>query len=278
MAEPGAVQWIVRACQQRALIPDNPNAANSSYLAQQLLATEVLFTDRIQAGSRKTKVACEQRGRRQSRRPREAEVSVRAARVTLRGPRRPQGKLPDVTVHAVLVREEHPPEQEEPVEWVLLTSLPIENVAQVRQVIQSYCVRWMIEIYFRVLKSGCRVEDRRFETLDRHLTCLAVFMIVAWRTLLVCRLGRSCPKMSCEAVFEPAEWKSTWKVMRQEDPPREPPNLGVMVRMIAELGGYVYRAHSVPGPQTIWIGLQRVHDFALCWQKFGPETRPTKDV
>jgi hypothetical protein len=170
-----------------------------------------------------------------------------------------------------MVREENPPEKEEPVEWILLTSLPIDDSEQVRQVIQYYCVRWMVEIFFRVLKSGCRVEERRFETLDRQLTCLAVYMVVAWRTLYVCRLGRSCPDMSCEALFEPAEWKATWKVVRREDPPREAPPLGIMLRLVAELGGYVNRKRSVPGPQTVWIGLQRMHDFALCWQMFGPE-------
>ena len=199
---------------------------------------------------------------------------MRAARVTLRPPWRPDRKLPPVTVNVVLVSEVNPPPGDEPVEWLLLTSLPIDTVEQVRQIIQYYCVRWMIEIFFRVLKSGCRVEERLFEYMDRLLTCLAVYVIVAWRTLYVCRLGRSCPEMSCEAVFEPAEWKSVWKVVRREDPPAEPPSLGVFVRLVAQLGGYVNRKRAdPPGPQTVWIGLQRMHDFATCWQLFGPDAQ-----
>lgn len=275
-AEPHSVEWIVRACQERALHPENQGKTSATYLTEQLLATPVLFTHVIGVRGRKAKVACETRGRRQPRESRETEVSVHAARVTLRAPHRPQTKLPDVTMNVVMVREECPPANEQRVEWILLTSLPIDSVEQVRQVIGYYCVRWMIEIFFRVLKSGCRVEERRLETLDRQLACLAVFMIVAWRTLLVVRLGRSCPKISCEVIFEPAEWKSTWKVVHNEDPPRDPPPLGQMVRMVAHLGGYVYRAHSEPGPQTIWIGLQRVHDFAFCWEKFGPEAPEAK--
>ena len=73
----------------------------------------------------------------------------------------------------------------------------------------------MIEVFFRMLKSGCRVEERRFEHVDRLLPCLAVYLIVAWRMLYVCRLGRSCPEISCEAVFEPAEWKSVYQVVRR---------------------------------------------------------------
>lgn len=279
-AEPESVEWIVRACQDRALCPENDGEIAVPSLSEQVLAQPVLFTKTIHVRGRKAKVACETRPRRQARKSREAEVSVRAARVTLRPPRRPGSKLPAVTVNAVLVRENDPPAGEEPVEWLLLTSLPIDEIEQVRQVIQYYCVRWMIEVFFRVLKSGCRVEERRFEQIDRWLTCLAVYLIVAWRTLYVCRLGRSCPDVSCEAVFEPAEWKAAWKVVRREDPPHQPPPLGEMVRLVAQLGGYVNRKRpDPPGPQTLWIGLQRVHDFALCWQMFGPESpAPCKDV
>ena len=129
----------------------------------------------------------------------------------------------------------------------------------------------MIEVFFRVFKSGCRVEERRFEHVDRLLPCLAVYLIVTWRTLYVCRLGRSCPDISCEAVFEPAEWKAVYRVVRRETLPRTPPKLGEMVRMVAQLGGYVNRKRpDEPGPQTVWLGLQRMHDMALCWQLFGP--------
>ena len=204
----------------------------------------------------------------------EAEVVVRVACVTLRPPWRADRKLPPVTVNVVLVSEVNPPPDDQPVEWLLLTSLPIDSLEQVRQIIQDYCVRWMIEIFFRVLKSGCRVEERLFEYMDRLLTCLAVYVIVAWRTLYVCRLGRSCPEMDCEAVFEPAEWKSVWKVVHREDPPHQPPTLGVFIRLVARLGGYVDRKRAgPPGPQTLWIGLQRMHDFATCWQLFGPDTQ-----
>jgi hypothetical protein len=272
--EPSYSEWIVRACQNRALRCENGENTGEKYVRQYVLEQPVLFGKTIPVRGRKAKVACETRGRRQPRQSREAEVVVRVARVTLRPPWRPGRKLPPVTVNVVLVSEVNPPPGDEPVEWLLLTSLPIDSVEQVRQIIQYYCVRWMIEVFFRVLKSGCRVEERLFEYMDRLLTCLAVYLIVAWRTLYVCRLGRSCPETSCEAVFEPAEWKSVWKVVRREDPPAEPPPLGVFVRIVAQLGGYVNRKRDdPPGPQTVWIGLQRMHDFATCWQLFGPDAQ-----
>lgn len=269
--------WIVRACYDRALWEKGP-ATGVKHLRQQVLQQPVLFTQAIQVRGRKAKVACDKRGRRQPRASRAAEIEVRAACVTLRPPWRKGGTLPTVTLNVVLACEINPPKGDVPVEWLLLTSLPIADLEQVRQVIQYYCVRWMIEVFFRVLKSGCRVEERRFEHIDRVGACLAVYLIVAWRTLYVCRLGRSCPEISCEAVFEPAEWKSVWKVVARTTPPKTPPPLGQIVRLVAQLGGYVKRREP-PGPQTIWIGLQRMYDFAQCWKLFGPGTRATaKDV
>lgn len=262
-----SIDWVVRAAQDRALCCENEDA---SRLREELLDRDVWFTQTIQVRNRSAKTSCETRRRRVARDSRQAEVEIRAARVTLRPPWRPQGKLPEVTVGAVLVHESSPPPGETRVEWLLLTSLPIEDADEVREVIQIYSVRWMIEVLFRVLKSGCRVEERRFHQLDRLLTCLAVYLVVAWRTLYLCRLGRSCPDTPCDAVFEPCEWKAVWKIVRREDPPAKPPTLGNMVRMVAQLGGYIPRTDP-PGPQTLWIGLQRMHDFALCWETFGPE-------
>jgi len=274
MREPRSGDWIVRACQDRALLCENGQNNGENLVRETVLQQPVLFEKTVHVRGRKAKIACDTRGRRQPRQSREATVVVRAARVTLRPPWRSDRKLPPVALNVVLVSEVNPPDGDEPVEWLLLTSLPIDTMEQVGQIIQYYCVRWMIEIFFRVLKSGCRVEERLFEYMDRLLTCLAVYMIVAWRTLYVCRLGRSCPDISCEAIFEPAEWKSVWKVVHREAPPDQPPSLGVFVRLVAQLGGYVNRKRAdPPGPQTIWLGLQRMHDFATCWLLFGPDTQ-----
>ena len=271
---PQRVDWIVRACQNRALQRTNGREIAEKHVREHVLTKPVLFTQPIHVRGRKAKVDCEKRGRRQPRDSREAEMEVRAARVTLRPPWRADRKLPPVTVNVVLVREVDPPKNDVPVEWLLLTSLPVDGIEQVRLVIQYYCTRWMIEVFFRVLKSGCRVEERQFENIDRLLSCLAVYLIVAWRTLYVCRLGRGCPDISCEAVFDPAEWKSVWNVIHKAAPPSTPLRLGEMVRRVAQLGGYVNRkGGDPPGPQTIWIGMQRTHDFARCWKLFGPETR-----
>jgi len=272
--------WIVRACQDRSLQPPEENAvpaelppsAATRSLLKRVAAEEVRYTAAIHVRGRKPKLPT--RARRQPRESRDAEVEIRATRVTLRPPHRPQGELPPLTLNVVLVREINPPAGDEPVEWLLLTSLPIDTAEQIREVIACYSLRWMIEIFFRTLKTGCRIEERRFETLPRMLNCLAIYLIVAWRTLYVCHLGRSCPDVSCEVVFEPAEWKAVYRVVRRESPPATPPPLQEMVYLVAQLGGYVHKRNAKPpGPQTIWLGLARTHDFALCWQLFGPDAK-----
>jgi hypothetical protein len=275
-AEPSGGNWIVRAGQDRATHEIDENSGAAVHVREQVSASAVLFTNTIKVRGRTKKVACDKRSRRQARTTRTAEVEVRATTVTLRPPWRAQGKLSEVTINVVMVREIDPPQNDEPVEWILLTSLPIGTSEQVRLVVQYYAVRWMVEILFRTLKSGCRVEARRFEHVDRLLTCLAVYLIVAWRTLHVCRLGRQCPDIDCEAVFEPVEWKSVYHFAHRKPPPRDPPKLMEMLRLVAQLGGYVNRQRKdPPGPQTVWLGLQRLHDIALCYQAFGPEIKPS---
>jgi hypothetical protein len=270
LAEPPRIDWIVRACHDRALI-GGTDREMTAHLRQRLLAQPRLYTDTINVRARALTIACDRRRRRQPRRARQAQVHVRSASVTLRPAWRADRKLPAVTVNAVLVSEVDAPEGDEPIEWLLLTNLPVADAALTREVVAYYGIRWMIEIFFRVLKSGCRIEARRFQHLDRLQACLAVYLIIAWRTLYVCRLARACPQVDCQAVFEPAEWKAVWTVLRHTAPPSEPPALAEFVLMVAQLGGYVRSKNSPPGPQTVWIGLQRTYDFALCWNSFGPQ-------
>jgi hypothetical protein len=267
------IDWIIRACQDRATEPAEEETAGQ--LRATVSKTDLLFTQEITVRAHQPKTACEERKRRKGRRARKAVVEVRAAEVELRPPWRPDRKLPAVRVNVVQVREVDPPEGEEAVEWLLITTLPIDTIDNVRTIIQYYTIRWMVEVFFRVLKSGCRVEARRFEYLDRELRFVAVALVVAWRVLMVCRLGRSCPDLDCEAIFEPSEWKSVYVAVHQCAPPGQPPRLGEMIRLIAQLGGYVNTPgrKDPPGPQTLWLGMQRMSDLAWAWESFGPGTR-----
>lgn len=280
---PENFDWVIRSCQNRALTVDRNSDTSCdadesrNQLRDSAAKQPALFTQEISVRGRKAKVSCETRGRRQPRDSRQCAVEVRATTVTLRAPWRHDRKLQDTQVNVVLVSEIDPPEGDVPVEWMLITSLSVASAEGVRQVIQNYCVRWMIEVYFRVVKSCCHIEDLRFEQIDRFERCLAVYLIIAWRTLYTVRLGREFPEIDCEALFEPDEWRSIYQFITKQSPPTTPPTLQVMVRLIAQLGGYINRARDdEPGPQTVSVGLQRMHDITNCWRLFGPDTRQPK--
>jgi hypothetical protein len=260
------LQLLVRACQTRA-------TTDRSNWLDKVRATPCLYTCSVDVSARRAKIAADKQGKRSKPRDaRVAEVEIRATTVTLRPPYRPDRKLPEVTVQVVLVEEAHPPAGCEPIQWLLITTMPIDRAEQVQAIVSAYCIRWQIEIFFKTLKTGCRVEQRQFETIDRILNCLAVYSIVAWRIMHLCRLGRECPDLDCEVVFEPCEWKAVYTAIKRENLPQTPPRLNEMIRLVASLGGYVIRKSTQPGPQTLWIGMQRVHDLSTAWNAFGPDS------
>jgi len=262
------LELLIRACQPRA------TTTKGLSVLEQVRATPCRYTAAINISSRKAKTAIENRKRQMDRPARSAEVEVRACTVTLRAPYRPDRKLADISVNVVLVEETATPAGQVPIQWILFTTLPIDTDELVREVVENYCERWGIEVFFKTLKSGCRVEERQFESLERELNCVAVYLLVAWRVLLFSRLGRECPDMDCEVVYEASEWKAVYLIVKKTDPPSTPPTLNEMNRMVATLGGYVNRKKTHPGTETLWIGIQRMHDMANCYDSFGPPSRP----
>ena len=173
-----------------------------------------------------------------------------------------------VQVNAIMATEANPPEGEDPVVWVLITDLPIDTFEKVNTIIAYYLCRWEIELFFKVLKSGCKTEERQLQTAERMKNLITLFMILSWRIMFTMMLGRSCPEISCEVVFNEAEWKSVYKVLNKKKTlPENPPTLGEFIVMIAALGGYVkQRKGEPPGVKVMWKGMIRMIDFALAWE------------
>lgn len=225
----------------------------------------------INIRARTAKIGIGKSARSRSRAARTADLEIRKATVEVRRPIHGNQKLPaTVTVNVVLCEETNPPAGEDPISWMLVTTLPIETDEDVQRIISTYCIRWQIEVYFRTLKSGCRVEHRRFETIDRILNCLALYSVVAWRLMYICHLGRECPEIDCEVIFEPSEWKSVYVTLGMKLPENGRPTLNEVVRAIARLGGFIDRPNNHPGTQTLWVGLQRSYDLSTAWNTFGP--------
>jgi hypothetical protein len=184
--------------------------------------------------------------------------------VVLKPPARVGYRLPVLEINAVLAREETPLAGKEPLEWLLLTSLPVTSFEQASTVVAWYAVRWCIEVYFHVLKSGCQIKRLHLEVEERLLPCLALYMVIAWRVLFSLMLARAAPDMDCEIVFDPQEWRAAYIVVKRSPPPLAPPRLGEVILLVARLGGYFARKHDgPPGIKAMWTGLQRLRDFVI---------------
>jgi len=184
---------------------------------------------------------------------------------------KPANKNLVVKINVVMAVEEHPPEGEEALIWILITSLPVDTFDAVLKVIQYYLCRWEIETFFKVLKSGCKIEERQLQTSDRMKALITLFMVLAWRVQFTLMMGRINAEMSCETIFDEAEWKSVYKIVhRKKALPEKAPALGEFIVMIAILGGYVNRkTEGPPGVKVMWKGMSRMIDFALAWEAFG---------
>ena len=250
------------------IVDDGAGSDCPTTLRARLASTPILGHLTVNAREREPKVK-DSRKRKQAREARTAELTVQAARVKLRGPARPGGKLPDIEVNCVLVTEPNPPEGAEPIEWLLLTSLPIDTLEHVLTIVNYYCGRWGIEIYFRILKSGCKVEESQLQTAERFLPYLALCMVVAWRIQYLVMLGRECPDLPCDVAFDDDEWKAVYAVVKNQPPPQKPPSLKTMIGLVASLGGYLGRkGDGEPGPKALWVGLQRLTDLVRGWRAF----------
>lgn len=243
--ETGA-DWVIRAQHRDRLLDDGTKL--EATVAKADVLTEVSF----------------ERPAREGRPARRVTQQIKVARVTLKPPARPERTLPPVTITALLASELDPPAGEDPLEWLLLTNLVIDTPAQAAEILTWYLCRWQVEVYFKILKSGCKIEQLQLEQRERLEPALAFYMVIAWRVLYLTMLGRDCPELPCDAVFADAEWRAVYLVTQRQPPPEQPPSLNQMVRMLASLGGFLGRKQDgFPGPKTIWIGLQRAADFVL---------------
>jgi hypothetical protein len=172
------------------------------------------------------------------------------------------GRGGQLDAYCVIASEVDAPPGVQPIEWRLLTNRKVEEFESAAELIDWYRARWEIEIFFHVLKTGCRVETLQLSTIDRVERALAIFMVVAWRIAHLMRLGRTCPDLDAELLFDREEWQAAYILMKRPFP-KQTPRLNEVVRLVAMVGGFLGRkGDGEPGVKTLWQGLQRVMDCA----------------
>ena len=146
--------------------------------------------------------------RRREQPARTAKVEVRWDPIVIEAPAvGPKKGWPALRLWAIWVKEVDPPYGVEPIEWMLLTDLPIANAEEAWEKVQWYCRRWTIEEWHRILKSGCYVEAREFKSAQTLARALAFDFMIAWRVLAMVKLGRVVPQLPADILYTPAEQK-----------------------------------------------------------------------
>jgi hypothetical protein len=196
-------------------------------------------------------------GSRHGQKAREVRQQLWARQVKI-----PAAKIGPVAVTCIVAREIDAPAGTKPVEWRLLTNRAAPKTADVVELIEWYRARWEIEMFFNIVKNGCRVEALQLSSMDRIERALALFMVVAWRIAHLMRTGRTCPDLDATLFFDADEIQGAY-LLTKKKPPNRPPRLNEVLRLIATLGGFLARkGDGEPGVKTIWLGLQRVMDAA----------------
>jgi hypothetical protein len=207
--------------------------------------------------------------------PRDAVIEVRFCVVELRPPTH-GAHAPDlapVTVTAVRAREVEAPEGVRAIEWLLLTTLAVATPEEARRIVSHYGLRWLIERYHYVLKSGCRIEESQLRDVERLERLLALYSFVAWRLLWLTYAARQDNGQPCTVAFTNLEWRAAYAAHHRHQPlPTTPPSLREVIRWTARLGGFLNRrGDGEPGVKALWRGLMRLHDIILGALIFSPQ-------
>lgn len=264
-ARPVGVDLLVRATQDRGLVDPAHRRLYAAVAAAPVAATTTLHLPR--------------RGAQPAR---DATLTVRWRAVTLRPPRRRVASdpvLPGVTVWAVWAVEDAPPPDQTPVAWLLLTTVPVTGAADALERLAWYACRWGIEVWHKILKSGCRIEARHLATADRLQRCLVLYSVIAWRVLWATMLARALPDAPCTLLLDDEEWQALYcTIHHTPTPPTRAPPLREAVRWLAQLGGFLARTRDGdPGVTVLWKGFQHLADLTTMYRIMRPP-HPSQNV
>ncbi|WLB97050.1 IS4 family transposase [Bradyrhizobium japonicum] len=166
-----------------------------------------------------------------------------------------------VYIHAL---EVDPPSDRDPIDWKLVTNLPVDDLTAAVEKLDWYALRWKVEVFHKVMKSGCRAEDARLQTAERLVTLLALITVVSWRIFWITMSARAQPDARPETVLTLVEIETLDRIDAARSKPRIlRRTLATYLLQIAMLGGYLARTRDhPPGNIVVWRGLTKLHDIA----------------
>ncbi|GHC13827.1 IS4 family transposase [Cerasicoccus arenae] len=222
------------------------------YLAKEMAVVPVKGLHRIEVPDSKDKLA-------------KVVLELEYRKIHIRPPVGKQSNYPplDLTVlHAV---ERDAPQGRAPIEWKLLTDLPVASRKQAIEKLQWYALRWKIEVFHKVLKSGCKVEASGLRTAKRLIRLIATCCILAWRIFWMTMVNREEPQAPASIALIVDEIRVLDRLRAaKSNTTNKPLLLSDYITQIAKLGGYLARARDpAPGNIIMWRGLTRLADFTF---------------
>ena len=258
-------RFVIRLCHDRVLARDSDDEPRLLYDA--LASGETMLTREVPL-SRRNPTGTAIRRTHPARAERNAKLRIQATTVAIKGHGRNAAPL---RLNAVLVQEVGAPDYAEPVEWKLLTNLPIDTPEQVAAIVDAYRARWMIEEFFKALKSGCAYEKRQLETFRALVNALAIFSVIAWRLLLLRYVSRSRPDAPAVEALTPRQVRLLQRLSTMKGPGvpaiKMPPNptAADALLAVARLGGHIAN-NGAPGWQVLGRGYDSMLLMELGWR------------
>jgi hypothetical protein len=193
-----------------------------------------------------------------------AALELRFRRIRVLPPIGKQKRYPALELTVLHARERDPPVDRPGIDWKLITDLPVTGCAEAVEKLRWYALRWKIEVFHKILKSGCRAEEARLRTAERLVRLVAVFCILSWRVFWVTIMNRTAPKADPRLAITAPEIALLDRFVPDEGSSPPCGTLSAYLTKVARLGGYLARARDPPpGTVVVWRGLARLTDIAL---------------
>ena len=256
------LDFVVRASWNRRIAEDLGHVFDAvreaPVIGERLVRIEQRGAQRARYGQRE----------RPARPRRDVRTQLQATSVTLRPPRNRSTHTPDsIEVHVVRVAEVDAVDHDAALEWILLTSLPIDSPSAIERVVRDYEQRWLIEQFFKCWKTGCRLEARPLQSLNAVERMMAITAPIAVRILQLQIAAAQPASAEQPAPLGEDEWRCLWVTTSNEPLPKSKPSASWAYTAVAKLGGwYDSKGTGRAGWQALWTGWMRLQQRLAGWQ------------
>ena len=238
--------FLVRTCVNR-LAGDGDHT-----VAEEMEATRVKGTHRLQLKTREGEAS-------------EAVLNIKYRRVQVLPPIGKKDRYPQLALSVIYAKESGKPKGRDPVDWKLITNLPVDSLSDAIEKLSWYSLRWKIEVFHKILKSGCKAEESKLRTSERLVNLISIFCIVSWRIFWMTMINRTAPQAPPTIALTQEECVILDTLVKSTpNNNRGTRALSDYIRKLAQIGGYLARrSDPPPGNTVIWRGMSRLVDIQL---------------